>query len=133
MPNSLKQFKHFVSPGHILWCINWPKYPEKPRPVLVLRRINDIDGVDYVLVAYGSGQRTSEKNGQLNQYCLEINSNDCTKYDLKESTVFKFDCVIPLELSTTNFNFVYQKLKEPHFQQAGSIFNSVRTKFKNLI
>jgi hypothetical protein len=120
-------------PGNILWCINWPKCPEKPRPVLVLRRVNDIDGVDWVYVAYGTGQRTSEKNGKINNLVLEINSNECHSYNLSEATAFHFKQAIPLKLNSDNFTEIRAKLKTVHLNKSKEIFLEIKPNLQSII
>lgn len=118
-----------ASPGSILWCINWPKHPEKPRPVLVVRRVTDIDGTDWVLVVYGTGEKTSEKNGSLTMKStkIEISSSECHQYSLDEATLFDFYNIIPLELTGKNFSNVKPKLKGEHLDKAIKVFK--KTKF----
>lgn len=123
-----------TSPGSILWCVNWPNHNSKPRPVLVIRRINDINGLDWVLVVYGTGERTSEKNPKFSNLpgTMEISSNDCHQHQLNEATLFDFSCIIPMELNSNNFSKVKAKLRNGYFQQAIVLFNNYRPQIKSI-
>ena len=124
-----------ATPGSILWCINWPLYNKKPRPVLVIRRIHDINGLDWVLAVYGTGEKTSEKNSRYANKpgTFEIKSSDCRFYNLSEATLFDFNCIVPIELNIKNFSQVKPKLRGTHFDIAVSLFQQKQNEIKSLI